>query len=495
MDVIDTTMHDALLAPLEADATLEGGAPLLALVAEYFARTRAGDGPVSTRRTVAEVTARLGEHPSVDGAPLEAVAARLARDLLPDVNHLAHPMYMGHQVSAPLPAAVWTEPLIAATNNGMAVREMSPVFTPIERHLLRWACDLVGWGPAAGGTMTSGGTEATFVALLAARSAAIPDVWSDGVGAEPPVVVHGAHAHYAITRAVGQLGLGLRQAIAIPTRGHRMDVEALARTLAELAASNRRVMAVVATAGCTPTGSFDDLSAIGAQCAAYGHWLHVDAAHGGGALLSPAHRARLAGIDRAQTVAWDPHKMLLMPLSAGMVLARDELALDRAFAQSAPYLFHPGADGDERRMDQGVRSFQCSRRADALKLWVALERYGTRHLGALHDHLCALARQLHDRLAARDDFEVLHSPDSNILCFRYVGGLLAVAAPAVVDAFTDALRDRWNGSGVGWITATTLDGRRVLRVTMMNPRTGAPHVERLVDGLAALGETMLRAQA
>jgi L-2,4-diaminobutyrate decarboxylase len=491
----ETRAHAELLAPLEADTTLEGAHPLLALVADYFERTRSGAGPVSTVRTVDDVMARLPRVPSTTGAPLADVAERLLRNLVGDANQLAHPMYMGHQVSAPLPAAVWTESLIAALNNGMAVREMSPTFTPLERQLARWACDLVGWGATAGGTMTSGGTEATFTAMLAARSAAIPDVWANGVGAEPPVVVYGAHAHYAVTRAVGELGLGLRSAIAVPVRQHRMDVDALARTLGEIAASGRRVMAVVATSGCTPTGSFDDLRAIGALCERDGLWLHVDAAHGGGALLSPVHRARLAGIEAARTVAWDPHKMLLLPLSAGMVLARDERDLDQAFAQSAPYLFRPGAETDGRRFDAGVRTFTCSRRADVLKLWVALERYGTDTLAALHDHLCALAQRLAEQLGQRNDFEALHAPESNILCFRYVGGLLAVAEPVTVDAFNDALRERWNASGAGWITATTLDGRRVLRTTMMNPRTQPHHVDRLVTGLAALGELMLREQA
>jgi L-2,4-diaminobutyrate decarboxylase len=482
------------MAPLEADTSLDGAAPLVSLITDYFARTRDGAGPVSTHCTVEEITTRLSAQPSATGAPLADVATRLARDLLPDVNHLAHPMYMGHQVSAPLPAAVWTDALIAALNNGMAVREMSPAFTPVERALAQWACALVGWGDGAGGTMTSGGTEATFTALLAARAAALPDAWRDGVGADPPVVVYGAHAHYAVTRAIGQLGIGARNGIAIPVRAHRMDVDHLDRALADLAASGRRVMAVVATAGCTPTGSFDDLGRIAALCRAHGHWLHVDAAHGGGALLSPTHRHRLAGIEHARTVAWDPHKMLLLPLSAGMVLARDERDLDRAFAQSAPYLFRPGA-ADTRSVDQGVRSFLCSRRADALKLWVALERYGTARMGALHDHLCDLAHLLHERLTARDDFEALHAPESNILCFRYVGGLLAVQEPALVDAFNDQLRERWNASGAGWITATNLDGRRVLRVTMMNPRTTSAHVDRLVDGLAALAAVMHREQA
>src|SRR6185312_8048143 len=137
----------------------------------------------------------------------------------------------------------------------------------------RWMTGLIGWDGASGGTLTSGGTEATFTALLAARAAAMPNAWERGVGlggAPLPVVLCGEHAHYAVTRAVAQLGLGLERAIAIPSRDWRMDPDALAARLDALAAQSTPVMAVVATAGSTATGSFDDLETIGALCEARG---------------------------------------------------------------------------------------------------------------------------------------------------------------------------------------------------------------------------------
>jgi glutamate/tyrosine decarboxylase-like PLP-dependent enzyme len=199
-------------------------------------------------------------------------------------------MYMGHQVSAPLPAAVWAESLIAALNQSLAVFEMSPAATAIEHQLVHWMCDLAGFPAGAGGTLTSGGTEATFTALLAARSQAIPDVWQRGMHGEPPVVVCGEHAHYAVTRAAGAMGLGLASVVLVPSRAWQLDVAALSATLEGLRAAGRRVMAVVATSGSTATGSFDDLAAIAALCDERGIWLHVDGAHGASALLSAEHR-------------------------------------------------------------------------------------------------------------------------------------------------------------------------------------------------------------
>ncbi len=183
--------------------------------------------------------------------------------------------------------------------------------------------------------------------------------------------------------------------------------------------------------------------------------------------------------------------MMLLPLATGMVLTRDERDLERAFAQQAPYLFHAGKS--TRIIDQGIRSFQCSRRADVLKLWIVMQRFGSKGLGQLYDHLCNTARLLYEAIENRDDFQNLHEPESNILCFRYLGARGKVserkstsgADAKRIDDLNRAVRPLYNKEGSGWITATVLDGRPVLRVTMMNPRTGAEHVRALLDGLVA----------
>jgi L-2,4-diaminobutyrate decarboxylase len=471
-----------LLADLECDAGADAAEAFARIVVRYLADTRTGDGRVSTARMPAELAARFEEPLPAEGRPLAEVIAHLEDDVLPDCNRLTHPRSMGHQVSAPLAVAVWTEALTAALNQSGAVWEMSPVGTVIETQVVRWMCGLAGFGPGAGGTFTSGGTEATFAGLLAARQAAKPDAWRAGIGANPPVVVCGEHAHYGVARAIGELGIGTDNAVIVPSREYRMDVEALKRTLDLLRTGGRQVMAVVATAGSTPTGSFDDLEAIGRLCDRMGLWLHVDGAHGASALLSPAHRHRLAGIHRARSIAWDPHKMMLMPLTASVVLVRDEGDLEAAFSQQAPYLFH--ARAGERQWDQGLRSFTCSRRIDAFKVWVAIQRYGASALGMLYDHLCATARSLHDAILSRPRFEALHAPESNILCFRYIGD--GSRADGELDTLNLELRTAYNREGDGWITSTVLGGRRVLRVTIMNPRTTPADLERVLDGLESV---------
>ncbi|OYV73597.1 MAG: hypothetical protein B7Z72_02170 [Gemmatimonadetes bacterium 21-71-4] len=474
-----------ILDDFERDMTPQTASAFVELVTEYLANTRDASRRVTSVHTPEELAARFAEPLPRRGRPIEEIVARLRDDVIAESNHLYHPRYVGHQVSAPLPAAVWTEPLIAALNQSVAVFEMSPVGTVLETQVIRWMCELAGFGPEAGGTLTSGGTEATQTALLAARSACRPDAWANGVGANPPVVVYGEHAHYAVSRAVGTLGLGVRNGVRVPSRDHRMDVDALRSALDALAAQGRDVMAVVATAGSTATGSFDDLEAIGALCEARGLWLHVDGAHGASALLSARHRGRVAGLARAKSVAWDPHKMMLLPLSAGAVLVRDERALEAAFAQQAPYLFHGRADREARKWDQGTRSAQCSRRADVFKLWVALQRYGADGIGGLFDHLCDVTRAMYEDASRRPALEAMHEPACNILCFRWVGD--GTLGDERLDAINRALRERYNASGHGWITATDLDGRRVLRVTIMNARTTVEHTVEVLDELVRLG--------
>ncbi len=477
------TDHLDILRQIESDMSAEAAGGFMALATAYLAETREGTGPVSTPRSPAELAARFDEPAPSSGLPLADVLVRLRDEVIADSNRLYHPRYAGHQVSAPLPAAIWTESLTAALNQSLAVSEMSPTGTALEHRVIRWMCDLAGYGSTSGGTLTSGGTEATLTGLLAARSAAIPEVWTNGVGAHPPVVVCGEHAHYAVARAVGEMGLGMRHVVVVPSRDWRMDTGALVERLDRLRRERRAVMAVVATAGSTATGSFDELETIGALCADRELWLHVDGAHGASALLSARHRHRVQGIGLARSIAWDPHKMMLLPLSAGVVLVRNERDLESAFSQRAPYLFHAeGGEEGERVVDQGVRSFLCSRRADVIKLWVAFQRYGTEGFGALYDRLCDVTTFMHDLLTERSDFEVLHRPESNILCFRWVGD--RSQPDEVLDGVNRELRERYNRSGAGWITATTLGRRRVLRVTVMNPRTSESDVAAIVEGLA-----------
>ncbi|CAN5735534.1 MAG: pyridoxal-dependent decarboxylase [Gemmatimonadetes bacterium] len=460
------------------------GHALVDRMADYLACVH--ERPVSTNLSPARLATRFAGPLPREGRPAEDVWESVWKDVVGEAIHLAHPMYMGHQVAPPLPQAVLADALASLLNNSIAVWEMSPTGTLVEAQVIRWMTGLIGFPEGSDGTIVSGGSAANLTGLLAAREAVFPGVWARGVAADSEaadaVVFTSSHAHYSLERALGVMGLPESAAIAVEGEGGRLDPESLSRQIAASRAEGKRPLAIVATAASTATGHFDDLDAISRVAQRERVWLHVDAAHGGSFMASPGLRSRLRGIERADSVAWDPHKMMFMPISAGAILIRDHRHLDAAFQQSAPYLFHL-TPGESRSSDIGRRTLQCSKRFDALKIWVSLQHYGLDHFGRLLEKTVENTIVLHRIISAAADFEAMHEPEANILCFRHLPGWIAGGSAEEIDRLQDAVRARYNMSGKGWITATSLGGQRVLRVTMMNPHTESVHLEALLAGL------------
>ena len=412
----------------------------------------------------------------------------LVRFLSAGAIQLHHPSYMGHQVCPPFPTAVIADLVISTLNQSTAVWEMSPVATLVEQEVTRWLARRAGYDDQSLGTAVSGGSAANLTGLLAARAR-----WaaSSDRSAQRAVILCSADAHYSVARAASVMGIGSDCVIKVPTDdAHRLDPRALDPLLAALAGEEgRSVMAVVATAGSTATGAFDELSAIAALCRKHEVWLHVDAAHGASVLLSDRLRPLVSGLGEADSFAWDPHKMLWMPLSFGVILVRDGQWLRRAFQADAPYLFHA-----ERATDNlGEMTIQCSKRAEAVKLWMTLQIAGTGPLESALDSVTATTRDLYERVVASDDFEAMHVPQFNIFCFRYLGPSAARIPAESLDARNGALREALIRSGRAWITSTVLKGARVLRVTMINPRTTSAHAGGMLDAVRELASSQKEA--
>jgi L-2,4-diaminobutyrate decarboxylase len=477
MSIHTETNSGALTA---AEALREHGHRLIDQMADYLATV--DERPVSTPHAPGDLARRFAEPLPRDGRPAGEVWDDVWENVVGDAIHFANPMYMGHQVAPPLPHAVLADALASLLNQSLAVWEMSSTGTLVEAQVVRWLVSAAGFPSTAEGTLVSGGSVANLTGLLAAREARFPGSWTDGIArtadAERAVLLISGHSHYSVERTAGLMGLGSEAVVSVADDGGKMDPLALHDALRTLKREGRIPFAVSATAGSTATGLFDPLDEIADVCASEGVWMHVDGAHGASFLLSDALRHLVRGIERADSIAWDPHKMMWMPMSTGAVLVRDGRHLNAAFRQRAPYLFHT-RPGDDRSWDAGRMTLQCSRRFDALKLWVALQHYGANHFAGLLETTVRTTHSLHTKLAAAPDFEPEHAPESNILCFRHL--------PERGDDFQSELRRRYNGSGAGWITTTVLDGRRVLRVTLINPHTADEHLDRLLDGLREVG--------
>jgi L-2,4-diaminobutyrate decarboxylase len=360
--------------------------------------------------------------------------------------------------------------------------------------MVRELGEAIGWPPDSfAGAVTHGGSLANLTALLTARNVALGDAWENGVASarRQPVLVSHADAHYSVARAAGILGLGSAQTVRVKLdRRGCMDAYRLYEELARLRDQNRPVVAVVACACATPTGAFDPLRDIAQVCRRFHVWMHVDAAHGGAALLSRRHRHLLAGIEQADSVVWDAHKMLFVPGLCAFVLYRDKNRRFDAFRQDAPYLFDPAAPG-LAEYDSGVRTVECTKRAAAFGLWGVWSLFGRQLFADMVDVTFDLGRQFYAKLTAADDFTPLHEPQCNIVVFRHVPAGLRGATLEQIGEFQLELRRRLIESGDFYIVPAKHDGIGALRVTIINPLTTPEHLDRLMEALRRHGQQLL----
>lgn len=404
----------------------------------------------------------------------EQLLQTLQEKILSTSLHIHHPRNLGHQVAPPLPVAALCDFVAALTNQAMAVYEAGPSATLLERQVLRWLGELIGWQHTEG-VLTSGGAQANLTALLAARQVKAGwDAWQRGVGAGAPLrLLASEHAHYSVSRAAGIMGLGTDAVVKVAADDQgRMDTAALQAAWQRCVDDGSQPFAVVATAGCTPTGSIDPLPEIAAFCRTHDLWLHVDGAHGASALLSDQYRTQLEGIDLADSVVWDGHKLLYMPATVSAVLFREPQHSYAAFAQEASYLFQ-GNNEAEEAFNTSYRTLECTKRMMGLKLWAAFSLYGVENLGGLVDQVFATTRLFAKKLQAAPDFELLMAPQTNIVCFRHGS------------AGQSEIRRKLVESGAFHLTQVNLGGEIWLRTTIMNPFTAESDLDAL---LAAIRE-------
>lgn len=442
--------------------------------------------PLSPAQAVAEFASDFAETGSGD------VVADLRR-VIGAATQLAHPGFIGHQVATPLPVAALCDLVDSLLNNGMAIFEMGKAGTAIERAVLHWLTGVVGFPTTtAGGVLTSGGSLGNLTALLAARQAKSNNAWQRGVRGQPLCVFVADTAHYCVARAVRIMGLGDEGCVSVAVDEHlRMDVTALEAAIEKAKKQKKKPIAVVASAGSTAGGAYDPINAIADVCARHDLWLHIDGAHGAPLALLPERAAQLAGLERADSVVVDFHKMLLMPALVTGVLFRDAKAGAAAFAQEAGYLFDDGADGvdDDRWSDVGRRTIECTKKMLGLKVWACLRAYG---VGYFRDHVracCDKALFLADLIDHHDELQLLVRPEANIICFRVKGldggQLAALRADLVKHGDFYCVQVHLHARGL----AKEREGLW-LRATLLNPATTPAHLSAFVDDVVARGRAM-----
>lgn len=485
----------------DPDLLRTAGHRMVDLLADHARKIQASAGKVLPWRVPAEnvqraascLNAALGL--PADREVLADHFANLVRTMLERGHNLHDPRYIGHQVAASVPLAGLMDAVGAVTNQAMAIYDMGPWATAAECALVERLGAAIGWHPGEFcGLATSGGSLANLTALLTARNVVLNDSWENGPGRSglPPVLVVHADAHYSVSRAAGILGLGTKQVVRVGLdRQRRMDPEQLDRILGELRAKNRPIVAVSACSCSTPVGAFDPLEEIADICKRHEVWLHADAAHGGAACLSPRYKHLSAGLERADSVVWDAHKMLFAPALCAFVFYRNPAHKFETFRQDAPYLFDPAAPG-LAEFDSALKAVECTKRAAAFGLWGAWALFGPQLFADLVEVTFGMGRIFYEKLAAASDFAPLHEPECNIVVFRHVPEQLRDAPAEVLGQFQLELRRRVIESGEFYIVSTKLDGIGALRVTIINPLTTPEHLDRLLDCLRETGRKLLR---
>jgi aromatic-L-amino-acid decarboxylase len=416
----------------------------------------------------------LPQDPSVP----DRVLAEVEDKLLPYCTNVGHPGYMGLITPSPNPVGVIADFICSAINQNLGAYSIGPSAVAMERRVVRWLTDLCGYDGKAGGNLTSGGMMANFIGLKVARDAVTGDQAQHSGIQGRWAVYTSEERHVSVDKAVDCIGLGRSALRALPTDADfQVRLDAIEEAIAQDKKNGIRPLCVVGIFGTTNTGAVDDIRRLRWVADREGMWLHVDAAYGGGMLLSQESPMRHRGLELADSITIDPHKWFYAPLDAGAVLVRDERRLTRSFGIKPSYLTDE-LDQDHERYQYYVHGFEQSRRFRSLKVWMSFKRYGARQIGEWIDNNLRQAQHLYALAVNDPEFEAASIPPMSAICIRF-------KAPALSEAESKRLHaevaQRVEQSGRFWISTTELKGKTWFRINPVNFRTRQEHMDELFD--------------
>ena len=430
-----------------------------------------------------EVRRRLLDAPLPErAAPLDDLVETALRDVLPGAMGNGHPAFFGWVNPPPARAGVLASLAAAAMNPSVVSGDHADVH--LERTVVRWLAELVGFPHApGGGLLTSGASAATVVCFAGARqrvlAAAGHDVRRAGLARAPQLVAYvPAEAHSCVRRALELLGIGSDAIRDVPLDGG-LDARALRASVAADRANGAVPALLVASAGTVNAGLIDPLDTLADVAAVEGLWFHVDGAYGAFGVLDPAVSARLRGMERADSLTLDPHKWLGVPVDAGCALVRRGEDLRDAFSLVPPYLRE---DADEALGTFAEYGFEQTRPFRALKTWATIAALGRSGIAEQVARANALARELASLVEREPELELAAAPETSIVAFR---ARPAGCPPARLEDVNRALPKAVQLRGRAFVTGTVFGGRETLRACILHPETGSEHLEILVAEVVA----------
>lgn len=423
------------------------------------------------------------------GRPLHEVYDQFKRSILPYPTGNIHPRFWGWVMGNGTPVGMLAELLGGAMNCHVSGYDQGA--TLVERQVVQWLIEIMEFPANSTGLLVSGGTVANLLGITVARNHALGDsVRSTGVGRHQAVVYCSDQTHGWVDRSADLLGLGEATVRKLPTDAcHRIQLESLRDSITSDRRAGRVPVCVVGNAGTVSCGATDDLSGLADLAEQEGLWFHIDGAFGALAKLSPRHRHFVAGLERADSVAFDLHKWGYMQYEIGVVLFRDGAAHDGTFSFAPSYLnsFRGGiAPNPTEFASKGI---QLSRGFRALKVWLQLSSYGTDAIGRLIAQNIDQVEQLRDLIERDPNLEQVGPSEMNVVCFRYVSPELTEAAR---NEFNIELLVRVQESGIAVPSNAVIDGQFALRVAHTNHRTKAEDFVLLLETVVGIGAQMLQ---
>jgi len=442
---------------------------------------------LASRRVTPEATPeqleKLFDEPLPEkGIPLEEILARFRDDVAPNAMGVPSPRYFGQFNPTPLPIGVWADALSSMLNQNAGAWRNGPTSAMIEARVIRWLCDLLNYGPKSFGTLASGGSEANLIALKCARDSVAAEIVNQGVRKAPGdlVIYASDQCHFSIDKSADILGLGREGVRKIPTddRFH-ISLEMLRDAIARDRDAGLVPCCVVGVAGTTSSGAIDPLEELAAIARENGCWYHVDAAYGGPLAFSSQHRNQLRGIERADSITFDPHKWMFVPFSCGATLVSEGgHVLRKSFDMTPEYL----KDGAEVEFDFFRYGQMGTRRFNSLKLWMAFKFMGREGYARTVERQIELTKYLAKQLDALGHFKRVGDVETAVCCFRFVP-TPDLDGPSL-DLLQQRLQQTIERSGEAWLTTTVLNGRRALRVNINSFLTEQSHIDDLIGLLS-----------
>lgn len=485
---------------LDLDELRRVGASVVDAIAAYHAALP--ERRVLPDVTPAQVAAQFADALPDEGVPADAIIADWRTRVSPLLTAVGSPRHFPYVNGSGSMIGIFADALAACANTNAGGWRLGPAATEIERQALRWIAELIGYPRDTGGVVVTGGTMANFTAVLTAlRHVAPYDTTPDGLQDSARrgrflVYMSDHEGHVSVTRVADMLNLGRNAVRRVPSHADfTMDADALGRMIADDRARGDHPFCVIAQLGSVNVGAIDPIDAIADVCAQHGVWLHGDGACGLLGAFLPETKAFFRGLERADSLSFDPHKWLGVPYDCGVVLVRHAERLRRAFSITAPYLRAQGETDDRVGLDFLEYGPEMSRGFRALKLWMTLRFYGVRGLRDGLSKNLRLARHLHDLVRDDPDCEVLHAPVLYLYCFRIrprelVGREEEPAVRDALDRLNQETAEAVQRSGLAFVMTSQIRGRVAIRMSICSQRTLEADIDRTFEALMQAARTI-----